>query len=458
MLHAHVRRAMSLAALCCAAGLPGAVPAQADTTQPLWKCRASAGYTVLNGGARTETIVANGKVGTAAGEDPDQALCAAGEVGGGNLPAPLGIPTGLLSSPTASAITSIDPPVGASYDQHISATARVGNLTLRLPEGGEVAIGATEAESSATGSCEGTTPQLGATSRVTGLTLGGVVIDADALAPALANALSSLSPTVTSTANELIRTADSLTVRALHIVVRRGGSTVLEAVLAESKVGFAGTVCSDLVALPGICPDGTLYSKRRGICVIPADDNDNEIAYGPPFSGPSGGTVLSLNDARKKYGNVDCLKGREPKFAMVDTKNRNAMTGGPGPDRMLGLKGNDRMDGTRGNDCIDGGPGSDDLLGAKGNDRLFGRSGNDHLNGVAGNDTLVGGSGNDTINAGFGRDRALGGPGRDYINIAAAGGAASANCGSGADKVRFNNNERKKINRNCETKYRLRDR
>jgi Ca2+-binding RTX toxin-like protein len=449
---------MLLAALCGAAMLALAGAAQADTTQPLWKCRASAGYTSLNGGARTETIVANGKVGSAAGEDPDQAVCASAEVGGGNLPTPLGIPAGLLSSPTASAVTSIDPPVGASYDQHVSASARVGSLTLRLPDGGEVTIGATEAQSSASGGCDGATPRLSGSSRVTGLTLGGVVIDADALGPALADALSSLAPTVTSTANEMIRTADSLSVRALHIVVRRGAATVLDAVLAESKVGFAGTVCSDLVLLPGICPDGTLYSKRRGICVIPADQNDNEIAYGPPFSGPRGGRVMSLNDARKKAGNVDCLYGSGPKFAMVDTKNHNAMTGGPGPDRMLGLKGNDRIDGTRGNDCIDGGPGSDDLVGAKGNDRLFGRSGNDHLNGVGGNDTLDGGSGNDTINAGFGRDRASGGPGRDYINIAAAGDAATANCGSGADKVRFNNNERKKINRNCETKYRLRDR
>jgi len=62
------------------------------------------------------------------------------------------------------------------------------------------------------------------------------------------------------------------------------------------------------------------------------------------------------------------------------------------------------------------------------------------------------GSGNDSLNAAFGRDRALGGSGRDFINIATAGPAASANCGSGPDKVRINKNERKKV-RGCETVY-----
>ena len=128
---------------------------------------------------------------------------------------------------------------------------------------------------------------------------------------------------------------------------------------------------------------------------------------------------------------------------MVDRKNRNAMTGGPGPDRMLGLRGNDRIDGTRGNDCIDGGPGGDDLLGAKGNDRLFGVGGSDNLNGAQGSDSAVGRQRQRHDQRGLRPgQRASGGPGRDYINIAAAGRPARANCGSGRDKVRFNNNER----------------
>jgi Ca2+-binding RTX toxin-like protein len=87
---------------------------------------------------------------------------------------------------------------------------------------------------------------------------------------------------------------------------------------------------------------------------------------------------------------------------------------------------------------------------------MYGSTGKDHLNGGPGTDYLSAGSGNDTINAAFGRDRAIGGSGIDFINIATAGPAASADCGSGRDKVRINRNESKKI-RGCETVYVFRD-
>jgi Ca2+-binding RTX toxin-like protein len=90
------------------------------------------------------------------------------------------------------------------------------------------------------------------------------------------------------------------------------------------------------------------------------------------------------------------------------------------------------------------------MSGGLGNDKLYGSTGKDHLNGGPGTDYLSAGAGNDTINAAFGRDRALGGSGRDFINIATAGPAASADCGSGkGDVARINNNERKKV-KNCE--------
>jgi Ca2+-binding RTX toxin-like protein len=459
MPHVRSARAITIAFIAVAAALALAPTAQADTTKPVWKCRASAGYTVVDGGDRVETVVANGNVNTANGADPDHPLCASGEAGEGNLPAPLGIPSDLLSAPTASAITAIAPQLGAAYTQQISASGRVDNLTLRLPQGATVTVGATVAESQATGACANGVARLDGSSRVTGLTLGGSVIDANALGPALARALSSLAPTVTTTADEVVRTPDSLTVRALHIVVKQGGRVVVDAVLAESKVGFDGDVCSPLESV-AFCPEGTLYSPPRNLCVIPAGQDGSslgEIVVGTPGSSPQGGRMIALDVARKKYGNAHCLSGSSPKFVQVDVHNRNRMTGSNSADRMLGLGGNDRMDGVGGNDCMDGGSGADNMLGAVGNDQLYGVSGADNLNGGPGNDYLDGGSGDDTINASFGADRAFGGPGRDYINIATAGPPAHADCGSGRDKVRFNNNERHNL-RACETRYPLKDR
>jgi hemolysin type calcium-binding protein len=457
--HVKLGGAIALAISVIATSLTAATAAQADTQRPVWKCRASAGYTVLNGGDRLEPVVANGNVNTARGQDPDRALCGGGESGGGNLPAPLGVASDLLAASTASAITSIAPEVGAALEQKVRASGRVEKLTLRLPQGGAVAIGVTAADSQASAECVEGKPQLAGASHVTGLTLAGITIDADQLGPALARALSLLGPSVKATANEMIRTPGSLTVRALHIVVALGDRTLVDEVLAESKVGFDGDVCSDLVPSP-LCPDGSLFSARRNLCIIPGSQSGTglgDIIVGRPFQGPSGGTVVPLDVARKRYGNSPCLSGPGPRFAQVDVKRRNRMTGRNSADRMLGLAGNDRMDGSGGNDCMDGGSGGDNMLGAIGNDRLFGSSGADHLNGSLGNDYLSGGKGDDTINAGFGRDRAFGGPGRDYINIATAGPPANANCGSGSDKIRFNNNERRRIS-GCETRYPLKDR
>ncbi len=452
-------RAVALAVVFIAASLTVASSAEADTNKPVWKCRASAGYVILNGGDRAEPVVANGNVDTANGTDPDRALCASGEAGAGNLPAPLGIPSDLLAASTTSAITSIDPELGIPSEQKVSATGRIENLTLRLPQGGTITLGVTAADSVATGQCAGATPQLAGSSRVLGLTLGGVPISADRLVEALTNALSSLAPLVTVTPNEETRTADSLTVRALHIVVRLGARTLVDAVVAESKVGFDGAVCSPPPDVGEICPEGSDYIPPRNLCVILASPESSfgDIIVGTPSRSPSGGTVVPIDTARRRYGNSPCLSGPGRKFAIVGTRRSDRFTGTNQADRMLGLAGGDTLDGGRGNDCLDGGDGGDNLSGAVGNDRVYGQRGNDRLNGGPGTDVLVGGPGNDTINAAFGADRISGGPGRDAVNISTAGPPASANCGSGRDKIRINRRERRRI-RGCEKVYELADR
>jgi hypothetical protein len=205
------------------------------------------------------------------------------------------------------------------------------------------------------------------------------------------------------------------------------------------------------------CPKGSEYDVPSGLCVIRQDVRGVEfVSVGRPSEGPSGGTVVTLAAARKKYHSA-CLSGPGPKYAVIGTNKADRITGTNRADRILTLGGNDRADGGRGNDCIDGGQGNDSLSGGLDNDRLYGMSGGDALNGGAGTDRLSGGSGNDTLNGAYGADVVLGGSGRDFINVATSGPAARVSCGSGRDKVRVNYNERNRTT-GCETRYVFKDR
>src|SRR4051794_20682876 len=198
-------RALALTVTLIATGLTLAAQAHALTQKPVWKCRASAGYTTVNGGDRAEAVVANGNVNTARGQDPDHALCAAGESGGGNLPAPLGVPTDVLTASSESAVTTIEPPFGPASAQRVGARGRVETLALELPGIGDVLIGATLTEATAAGACAGGRPDLTGATRVTGLTLNGAPVDSGALGTRLSNLLTSLNPLVDVTQNETIR-------------------------------------------------------------------------------------------------------------------------------------------------------------------------------------------------------------------------------------------------------------
>ena len=453
-----------LVALSAAIGTLVLVPsADAFTTLPVWQCRASPSYTAVNAGNRVEPFAANGNINTANGANPDHAQCAPAEAGAGNTATQIGIPQDLLGARTAGAITTITPELGRAIDQKATAAAKVENVTLQLPAGGTIALGVNAASSSASTSCNGDVPKFDGTSQVAGLTLGGAPIDLDPLINAVDQLLQPLNAVIDIIPNEQIRTADSLTVRALHVKVltASGGTSLVDAVLAESKVGANGPVCDKNAQNDGsgnpvsgqICPSGSTYDAARNVCIIAAGTGGSslgEIVVGKPFQGPSGGTVLPLDVARKRFGASPCLSGSgAPKFAIVGTNGNDRITGTNIADRIIGLGGADRLDGGRGNDCIEGRSGGDNMSGGLDNDKIYGSTGNDHLNGGPGADYMSAGSGNDTINAAFGRDRALGGSGRDFINIATAGPAASVDCGSGSDVARINNNEKKR-NKNCE--------
>lgn len=445
--------------------------AGAFTAQPVWKCRASATYASVSGNNRVEPVVANGNINTAKGADPDHAQCAPGEAGLGNTATQLGIPQDFIGASTLAAVTTLSPELGLAIDQKAGASARVENLTVQLPQGGTITLGVGVAKSVATGYCKhgSKTPVIDGSSEVANITLGGEKIELDRLVKALADALAPLKPIIEVIPNERVVGSDgSLSIRALHVKVLQGGGEgppLLDLVVAESKIGPNGPVCDPDKQLPPIgvgpvCPKGSQLDIPRNLCIIPATSGSSygEIIVGRPFQGPSGGTVIPLDLARKQYGRSPCLAaGGRPLFAIVGTNKGDRITGTNIADRIIGLGGNDRLDGGRGNDCVEGRTGGDNISGALGNDKLYGASGNDHLNGGPGTDFESAGAGNDTINAAFGRDRALGGSGRDFVNIATAGPAASADCGPGPDVARVNRNEKRRI-RNCERVYVFRDR
>jgi hypothetical protein len=448
------------------AALLMAPTAGAFTVEPVWKCRASAVYASISGNNRVEPIVANGNINTARGADPDREQCAPSEAGLGNTATQIGIPQDFIGARTASAVTTLVPELGLAIDQKAGAAALVEDLTVQLQQGGPITLGVGLAKSSATGSCSKGKPVITGSSEVLNITLGGERIELDRLVEAIAKALDPLKPIIEVIPNERIVGADgSLTIRALHVKVlqSRGNPPLLDLVVAESKVGVNGPVCDPDKQLPGggkVCPTGSTLDSKRGVCIIPATSGSSygEIIVGRPFEGPSGGTVVPLDIARRLYGRSPCLSGGgRPLFAVIGTNKADRITGTNIADRIIGLGGNDKLDGGRGNDCIEGRTGGDNISGGLNNDKLYGANGKDHLNGGPGTDFLSAGAGNDTINAAFGRDRALGGPGRDFINIATAGPPASANCGPGRDIARVNRNERKKV-RACERIYIFKDR
>jgi len=461
----HTRAAACLAALCVSLIVAAAASAQSTVPTSFFNCRASAFYTSISGNDRVEPIVANGNPRTGSGRNPDFAVCADADAGAGSTATQLGVPPEVASARTANAVTSIDPDNASPIDQRAGSSASVEDLRLALGSP-SVIVGAAAANSSATARCNSTTAELAGQSQLTGLTLGGNPVTLDELVKGLTDALTPLGPIVEITPNEQVRDATSLTVRALHVkVLRDAGSTpVLDAVIAESRVVAPAGVCTRSSGVTGSstvrpCPPGSTLDAGRGVCLIRGEGpGGRDIIIGRPFEGPSGGRVDSLRDARKRFPNNPCVKGEGAGFVIIGTNGNDRITGTNGPDRIILRKGNDQTSSGRGSDCVDGGSGRDVITGGLGNDRLFGATGNDAVNGSSGNDRLSGGSGNDSINGSFGADRVFAGSGNDAINVATAGRRATVSCGSGRDKVRFNNEEKRKIRSDCEIRYEFSDR
>ena len=443
-------------------------PATAFTGPPLWGCRSSAVFASVAGNNRVEPIVANGNPNTGGGVSPDRAQCVNQDAGLDNLATPLGIPTNVLGASSATAQTSIMPEIGKAIDQKPTSQARVENLQIPLTTS-TVVLGVAAATSSATGTCKAgsLTPTLTGTSQVTGLTLGGQNITLDALLAGLQQVLAPLSPVIDVKFNEQIRTASSLIVNAAHIKIlsAAGRDPLADIVIAQSKVVAGADVCDpDKQLPPGTgngepCPAGSTYLVEKNLCVIIVAGGST-IIVGKPYEGPSGGTVIPLADARKRYPNSPCVRGPGPKFAVIGTNKRDFITGSNGPTASSRSATPTRSTvaaattastpapattgrpARRATTASTDSPARTRSPGDLGNDKIYGGTNEDHLNGGPGIDYLYGESGNDTLNGGYNADHLFGGSGNDALNIAQQGPAATADCGSGKDKIRMNKKER----------------
>lgn len=221
--------------------------------------------------------------------------------------------------------------------------------------------------------------------------------------------------------NEKTEDSTSLTERILH--VHLGG--LADIVLGEAKVTHAANPCANLTGGGGgstsptppslnPCPAGSSLDAQLQECVIVLP-NGTVIVISKPFEGPTGGTVVALGQARKKY-HSKCLFGSGPSYAIVGTNHADRITGTHLPERILGLGGNDRIAGQGGNDCIDGGNGNDNIFGGNGKERIYGGNGNDRISVQAGNSYVWGGSGNDRIFLGNGNMHVYGQAGNDRIS------------------------------------------
>ena len=400
----------SVATLCVAAfaGALSAAPALAQADN----CRASASRYSAPPTATSEPVIAN----------PDGSPCRTDA----RAPADAA-PAGPLNVTEPSAQTRRGNGV-------LAASASVKSSQLLL---GTSAITTGVVTASQVVSCTNGVSTASGSSRVDALVIGGNPVDIIADRP-----FDQTIGAVRIRANQY----DGTTRTALILDVGGAQTVIGEATAA----GDACATLSDDDDNPGgrICPQGATYDVARNVCVIyEPSEPGGVIIVGATYQGPSGGTVISLLDARQMASRGDlpnsrCLRGSGPRFVVLGTNRSDRITGTNRRDRVMAMGGSDHVDGGRNADCLDGNRGHDRVAGGLGDDRLFGQGGRDKLTGGLGNDRLYGGAAADSLNTGFGRDYANAGAGNDRVNAASAGRPAKRLLGGkGRDRVWVNRNE-----------------
>ena len=282
--------------------------------------------------------------------------------------------------------------------------------------------------------------------------------------------------------NQTIKTATSITEDVLTIHVLGAGVNVIvgQAKATIQKGYTAADVCdntaptsggggngggsSGIGSLPGVCPKGSTYDSALEYCVIkvkgacPAANSGDKtvtidgveyclIKVSRPFSGPQGGTVYTIWQARLHWKSP-CLYGNrgEPDYVLVVTAPYRHATGTFGSDRILLIGPHEYVQGLSGNDCIDAhgttahvtdGNGDDFVyvhIGTNhvkvgdGKNGVYGGHGRDYINAGNGYNWIVGGTQPNVIYAGLGPDHIFGGPRANKIHT--PGGFNYVQCGS----------------------------
>jgi hypothetical protein len=225
-------RFMTIRAAVAVGLLATAALAASAQAAPSWQCGAFAVSASLAGNPTVNPIAAN--------ESP----CVSNATGLDNLPTPLGLPPSFLTARTTSATTIASPADAIPADQGVAGIGRIENLSLALP-GTSQTLGVRVANAQVAGVCVYGQPVLDGTSEIVGATLGGQEVPLDQLARQLSAALAPLGHIVDLKVDEQVRTAGSLTERALHLRVLPavGGAPVLDVIVGEAQAGFAGVVC-----------------------------------------------------------------------------------------------------------------------------------------------------------------------------------------------------------------------
>ena len=260
-------RAGKLALAALAMFAAAAPTASADSTLPVWTCRASAAYVEVDpvlGDQRVEPVLANGFPNRAA---PDSEQCASSATGVQEVAIPVSeVGAPLVSLEAASASTSIAPQIAPAREQTASADAGVAE-TVRIELPGLI-IDAETVSAEADGRCDANgVPQLTGRSTIVSLNINGTDI---VLPPGTGQELTDIDllPLVRIRLNQQVRDSEgdeqSLTQRAAHIELLQAdpdAEPLARVVLAEAKVDFHGAVCAPAPP-PPTCPAG--YEAQPG--------------------------------------------------------------------------------------------------------------------------------------------------------------------------------------------------
>ncbi len=397
------RRGRQLVAVMAAAvcALTAAAPAAAST--PQFGCRASLARVGLLNSTILEPIVAN-KAGVPCSTATQ-----------GVQPAAIPTVSSFLALAGPAAVYTFDsssqPTTTGAVAPGAAALTAVDGVTIPTPGGPIVVAGPVAAQ--AAYACVSGRLTSTSSSTLTVLTIGGkritLVPDKPLTIPLVGGAYVAV--------NEKIQTSNSLTERILDVHV----PGLADVVVGEAKVSLAS---SDPCAGTGSqtppavnpCPAGSTFDPAHQVCEIVLPGG-RVIIISRPYQGPTGGAVLAVSVARKRFRSP-CLSGKRPEYVIVGTNKADRINGTRRSERILGLGGRDRIAGQSGSDCIAGGKGNDRIWGGTGHVvHVWGGAGNDRISVQNGNAFAYGGPGRDRIFLGNGTDRAWGGAGNDRIAV-----------------------------------------